>query len=45
MRVLIVGGGIAGPATGLALQQAGIEAVVLEAWPHSDLPARETTAA
>ncbi|MEJ7649370.1 MAG: NAD(P)/FAD-dependent oxidoreductase [Nakamurella sp.] len=30
MRALIVGGGIAGPATALALQQRGIEAVVLE---------------
>jgi len=30
MRAVIVGGGIAGPALGLALQRAGIEAVVLE---------------
>src|SRR3954451_8676664 len=36
MRVLIVGGGIAGPATALALQQAGIDSVVLEAWPEGD---------
>ncbi|CAN7441648.1 NAD(P)/FAD-dependent oxidoreductase [Terrabacter sp. LjRoot27] len=36
MKALVVGGGIAGPATALALQQAGIEAVVLEAWPRSD---------
>jgi 2-polyprenyl-6-methoxyphenol hydroxylase-like FAD-dependent oxidoreductase len=31
VRALIVGGGIAGPATAMALQRAGIEAVVLEA--------------
>ncbi|WP_460629286.1 FAD-dependent monooxygenase [Intrasporangium mesophilum] len=36
MKAVIVGGGIAGPATALALQQVGIEAVVLEAWPKSD---------
>ena len=30
MRVVIVGGGVAGPALGLALQRAGIESVVLE---------------
>jgi 2-polyprenyl-6-methoxyphenol hydroxylase-like FAD-dependent oxidoreductase len=36
MKVVIVGGGIAGPATAMALQQAGIESVVLEAWPRSD---------
>jgi 2-polyprenyl-6-methoxyphenol hydroxylase-like FAD-dependent oxidoreductase len=34
MRALVAGGGIAGPATALALQRAGIEAVVLEAWPE-----------
>ncbi|WP_256796363.1 NAD(P)/FAD-dependent oxidoreductase [Terrabacter sp. Ter38] len=36
MKALIVGGGIAGPAAALALHQAGIEPVVLEAWPRSD---------
>ncbi|GAA2742600.1 FAD-dependent monooxygenase [Terrabacter aerolatus] len=36
MKALVVGGGIAGPATALALQHVGIEAVVLEAWPRSD---------
>lgn len=36
MKALIVGGGIAGPATAMALQQVGIEAVVLEAWPRPD---------
>ncbi len=36
MKALIVGGGIAGPATALALQQVGIEPVLLEAWPKSD---------
>ena len=36
MKALVVGGGIAGPAAALALQQAGIEPVVLEAWPRSD---------
>jgi 2-polyprenyl-6-methoxyphenol hydroxylase-like FAD-dependent oxidoreductase len=30
MRAVIVGGGVAGPALGLALQRAGIESVVLE---------------
>jgi len=30
MRVVIVGGGVAGPALGLALERAGIESVVLE---------------
>jgi 2-polyprenyl-6-methoxyphenol hydroxylase-like FAD-dependent oxidoreductase len=34
VRALIVGGGVAGPATAIALQHAGIEAVVLEAWPE-----------
>jgi len=34
VRALIAGGGIAGPATAIALQRAGIEAVVLEAWPE-----------
>ena len=36
MKALLVGGGIAGPATALALQQVGVEAVVLEARPRSD---------
>jgi 2-polyprenyl-6-methoxyphenol hydroxylase-like FAD-dependent oxidoreductase len=35
MRALIVGGGIAGPATALALQQVGVAATVLEARPAS----------
>lgn len=32
---LIIGAGVAGPATALALQKAGIDAVVYEAHPHS----------
>ena len=36
MRALIVGAGIAGPVTAMALQQAGIEAVVVEAHPRGD---------
>ncbi|HET8987163.1 MAG TPA: FAD-dependent monooxygenase [Humibacillus sp.] len=36
MRVIIVGGGIAGPATALALRQVGAHVVVLEAWPVTD---------
>lgn len=35
MRVLIAGSGIAGPTAALALHQAGFEAVVHEAHPHS----------
>ena len=35
MNVLIIGGGIAGPATAMALQKAGIDAVVYEAHPTS----------
>ena len=31
MKALVVGGGVAGPAVALALQQVGIDAVVLEA--------------
>jgi 2-polyprenyl-6-methoxyphenol hydroxylase-like FAD-dependent oxidoreductase len=33
MRALIIGGGVAGPVTAMALQRAGIEAVVYEAYP------------
>lgn len=36
MKALVVGGGVAGPATALALQKVGVVAVVLEAWPRSD---------
>ncbi len=32
---IIIGGGIAGPVTAIALRQAGIEAVVYEAYPQS----------
>ncbi len=32
---IIIGGGIAGPVTAMALRQAGIEAAVYEAYPHS----------
>ncbi|MDH6119557.1 FAD-dependent urate hydroxylase [Kitasatospora sp. GAS204A] len=32
---LVIGGGIAGPVTAMALRQAGIEAAVYEAYPHS----------
>jgi len=35
MRALIIGGGIAGPVTAMALQKAGIEAVVYEAYAAS----------
>ena len=35
MRALIVGGGIAGPATAMALQSVGIDATVLESRPES----------
>ena len=38
MRVVVVGGGVAGPATAMALQAVGIEAVVLEAAPASSEP-------
>src|SRR3954454_3215302 len=34
-RVLIVGGGVAGPALGVFLQRAGIRATVFEAYPQS----------
>lgn len=36
MRALVVGGGIAGPATALALHRVGIDTVVLEAWPRGN---------
>ncbi len=36
MRAIVVGGGIAGPATALALHRVGVEPVVLEAWPRGD---------
>ncbi|WP_329565847.1 FAD-dependent oxidoreductase [Kitasatospora sp. NBC_01266] len=32
---LVIGGGIAGPVTAMALRQAGIEATVYEAYPHT----------
>ena len=34
-EALIVGGGVAGPATAMALQRAGIDAVVYEAYPQT----------
>jgi 2-polyprenyl-6-methoxyphenol hydroxylase-like FAD-dependent oxidoreductase len=34
-KALIIGAGIAGPATGILLRRAGIEAEVYEAWPYS----------
>ena len=36
MRAIIVGAGIAGPVTAMALQRAGIESLVVEAHPPSD---------
>ena len=36
---LIIGGGIAGPAAGMALQRAGIDAVIFEAYPRSSTEA------
>jgi 2-polyprenyl-6-methoxyphenol hydroxylase-like FAD-dependent oxidoreductase len=39
MRVIIVGGGIAGPAAAIALRQIGVEVVMLEARPHTDADA------
>jgi 2-polyprenyl-6-methoxyphenol hydroxylase-like FAD-dependent oxidoreductase len=36
VKALVVGGGIAGPATAMALQQVGIEAVVVESRAHID---------
>jgi 2-polyprenyl-6-methoxyphenol hydroxylase-like FAD-dependent oxidoreductase len=35
-KALIIGGGVAGPAAAIALQRAGIEAVVYEAYPQSE---------
>jgi 2-polyprenyl-6-methoxyphenol hydroxylase-like FAD-dependent oxidoreductase len=34
-RALIIGGGIAGPVTGIFLKKAGIDAELFEAWPYS----------
>jgi 2-polyprenyl-6-methoxyphenol hydroxylase-like FAD-dependent oxidoreductase len=34
-KALIIGGGIAGPVTGIFLKKAGIDAQVFEAWPYS----------
>src|ERR1700730_10151163 len=34
-RALVIGGGIAGPTTAMALQRVGIDAVVFEAYPRS----------
>jgi 2-polyprenyl-6-methoxyphenol hydroxylase-like FAD-dependent oxidoreductase len=34
-KALIIGGGIAGPVTGIFLKKAGIDAEVFEAWPYS----------
>ena len=34
-KALIIGGGIAGPVTGIFLKQAGIDAELFEAWPYS----------
>jgi 2-polyprenyl-6-methoxyphenol hydroxylase-like FAD-dependent oxidoreductase len=36
MKALIVGGGIAGPVTAMALQRAGIETLVVETYPRGD---------
>lgn len=36
MRAIIVGAGIAGPVTAMALQRAGIESIIVEAHPPSD---------
>ena len=42
-RVLIIGGGVAGPVTAMALQRAGIQAVVYEA--HAPPPTRRSAPA
>jgi 2-polyprenyl-6-methoxyphenol hydroxylase-like FAD-dependent oxidoreductase len=34
-KALIIGGGVAGPVTAMALQRAGIDAVVYEAYPRT----------
>src|SRR5437763_1998375 len=34
-KALIIGGGIAGPVTGIFLNKAGVDAQVFEAWPYS----------
>jgi FAD-dependent urate hydroxylase len=34
-KALIIGGGVAGPVTAMALQRAGIEAAVYEAYPRA----------
>ena len=36
MHALIVGAGVAGPVTAMALQQVGIEATIFESYPPSD---------
>lgn len=36
MRVLIIGAGVAGPVTAMALQEVGIDAAVFEAYPPTD---------
>ena len=36
MKALIVGAGVAGPVTAMALQQVGIEAAIFESHPPSD---------
>lgn len=37
MRVLIIGGGVAGSVAAMALQQAGIEAIMFESHPRTDI--------
>lgn len=34
MKALVIGGGIAGPVTAMAMQKAGIDSVIYEAYPH-----------
>ncbi len=36
MRALIIGAGVAGPVTAMALQQADVDATVVEAYPRGD---------